>query len=113
MGINNLARVAAGLPPTKDEIQQSGGRALIDPIGTANPNLQKYTDVANIIHNQGAGPSGYNYAAGMNEDAYQRKKKAAAEQAVIDKQAGRVTMKKGGKVKVAGKLATRGYGKAR
>ena len=107
-----LWKAALGVPDFK-AMQQSGGRNLVDPIGTAVPEAQQYTDFAHIIHK----PGGIDYQTGMNmaetqaaEDAEEKRRRAAAASAKV-KAAGLAAkaqrqsistvtpMKKGGKVK--------------
>lgn len=109
---DNMWRAALGVPDLK-ATQQSGGRNLVDPIGTAVPEAQQYTDFAHIIHK----PGGIDYQTGMNmaeteaaEDAEEKRRRAAAASAKVQA-AGMAAksarqgistvtpMKKGGKVK--------------
>ena len=67
-----LLKAAVGIPDIQ-QAEQSGGRSLLDPIGSAKPEYQKYTDVANIIHPVG----GMDYASGktLQEEEDEKRKK--------------------------------------
>jgi len=78
MNFKNLLLSANGIP-TKGAIEDSGGRALIDPIGTSNPGLQKYSDFLGIIHK----PGGIDYSTGLSLEQTQAKADADA-QAKVD-----------------------------
>ena len=89
--MNSLFKAALGVPdPTA--IKQSGGRSLIDPIGSASPNMRQYTDPLQMIHPAG----GVDYATGTTES----QRKIDADYAEAKKRMG-ATFKTGGKVKAS------------
>ena len=47
--MKGLLGALTGVGPILDA-GKTGGRSLLDPICSSNPQLQKYTDVAGLIH---------------------------------------------------------------
>jgi hypothetical protein len=58
--MKGLLGALTGIGPILDA-GKTGGRSLLDPIGSSNPQLQKYTDVAGLIHPVG----GMDYKTGL------------------------------------------------
>ena len=117
MGLKGLLSDAGGIP-SKGAIQESGGRSMLDPIGTANPKLQQYSDVLGIIHK----PGGVDYSTGLTLAQTQAKADTDAKEADLNATRASIgalkPLKKGGSVKSStsirgGGIESRGKTKGR
>lgn len=101
--MDQVFKTALGVPPTATEVQQSGGRALVDPIGTDDADQRQYTDPYNVLHKQG----NYDYSTGLDDTGRYEKEKEKKRKETEEKFRKSLSgMKKGGKVK-SGNVTTR------
>ena len=93
--MNNMFKSVLGIPDPS-MIEKSGGKYLLDPIGTSNPSLRPYTDPLNLIYK--GSTVDYNTGKTYQQVAEEEQKQKDYNQAKLDF-ARSMGYKKGGAVK--------------